>query len=113
MIRTGCCFFAVISERRPRRILLRRVMERERDSHLEGEQDLFEEFEDGSGIGSDGDNPVLRGVKRRRGIPQRGGFPCSDLSGNDTNGTEFEGIEESVCEGLVGTQRDAHENTRF
>jgi hypothetical protein len=65
---------------------------------------LLEEFEDGSGIGSNGDNPVLRGVKRRRGIAQRSGFPCSDLSGNDTNGAQLEGIEESVCEGLEARQ---------
>ena len=72
--------------------------------HLEGEQDLLEQFEDGSGIGGDGDDPVLRGVKRRGGIAQRGGFPCSHLSGDDTNGAQFEGIEESVCEGLEARQ---------
>ena len=40
---------------------------------LEREQDLLEEFEDGAGVGGDGNDPVLRGVKRRRGVAQRGG----------------------------------------
>jgi hypothetical protein len=38
--------------------------------YLEGEQDLFEEFEDRPGVGRDGDDPVLGGVKRRRGIAE-------------------------------------------
>ncbi len=68
--------------------------------HMEGEEDLLEQFEDGSGIGGDGDDPVLRGVKRRGGIAQGGGFACTHVSGDDTNCAQFEGIEESVCEGL-------------
>jgi len=73
--------------------------------HLEGEQDLLEEFEDSSGVGGDGNDPVLRGVKRRRGVAQRGGFTCAHLSGDDTNGAQFEAIEKSVCEGLEARQR--------
>jgi hypothetical protein len=46
----------------------------------------------------------LGGVKRGRGIAQRSRFPCADFSGNDTKGTQFEGIEESVCEGLETRQ---------
>jgi hypothetical protein len=72
--------------------------------HLEGEQDLLEEFEDGAGVGGDGNDPVLRGVKRRRGVAQGGGFPCAHLSGDDTHSTQFEGIEESVREGLEARQ---------
>ena len=68
--------------------------------YLEGEEDLLEEFEDRSGIGRDGDDPVLGGVKRGSGIAEGGGFACTDFSGNDTQGAQFEGIEESVCEGL-------------
>jgi hypothetical protein len=71
---------------------------------LEGEEDLLEEFEDGSGVGGDGDDSVLRGVERTRGIAERGGFTRSHLSGNDTDGTQFKGIEESVCEGLESRQ---------
>jgi hypothetical protein len=65
---------------------------------------LLEEFEDRSRIGRDGDDSVLGGVKRRRGIAERGGFACTDFSGNDTQGAQFEGIEESVCEGLEARQ---------
>jgi hypothetical protein len=72
--------------------------------HLEGEQDLLEEFEDGAGVGGDGNDPVLRGVKRRRGVAQGGGFPCTHLSGDDTHSAQFEGIEESVREGLEARQ---------
>jgi len=68
--------------------------------YLEGEQDLFEEFEDRPGVGRDGDDPVLGGVKRGSGIAKGGGFPRPHLTGNDTQGAQFEGIEESVCEGL-------------
>lgn len=67
---------------------------------LEGEQDLLEEFEDGAGVGGDGDDAVLRGVKRRRGVTQRGRFACTHVSGDNTNGAQFEGVEESVREGL-------------
>ena len=34
-----------------------------------------------------------------------GGFPRTDLSGDDTNDAQFEGIEKSVCEGLEPRQR--------
>ena len=65
---------------------------------------MLEEFEDRSRIGRDGDDSVLGGVKRRRGIAERGGFACTDFSGNDINGAQFKGIEESVCEGLEARQ---------
>jgi len=71
---------------------------------LEGEQDLLEEFEDGAGVGGDGDDAVLRGVKRGRGITQRGRFACTDLSGDNTNGAQFKGVEESVREGMETRQ---------
>jgi len=72
---------------------------------LEGEEDLLEKFKDGSGVGSDGNDSVLRGVERRRGIAERGGFARPHLSGNDTDGAQFKGVEESVCEGLETRQR--------
>jgi hypothetical protein len=68
--------------------------------YLEGEEDLLEEFEDRSGIGRDGDDPVLGGVKRGSGIAKGGGFACTDFTDNYTQGAQFEGIEESFCEGL-------------
>ena len=48
--------------------------------HLEREQDLLEEFEDGAGVGGDGNDPVFRGVKRRSAT--RWIYPCAgpDLS---------------------------------
>jgi hypothetical protein len=71
---------------------------------LEGEEDLLEEFEDGSGVGGDRNDSILRGVELRRGIAQRGGFAGSDLSGKDTDGAQFKGLEETVCEGLEAWQ---------
>src|SRR5208283_4096636 len=50
--------------------------------------------------GSDGDDSVLGGVKRGSGIAKGGGFACTDFTGNDTQGAQFEGVEESFCEGL-------------
>jgi len=37
-------------------------------------------------------------------MTKRGGFPRTDLSGDDTNGAQVEGVEESVCEGLETRQ---------
>jgi hypothetical protein len=71
---------------------------------LEGEEDLLEKFEDGSGVRSDGNDSVLRRVERRRGIAQRGGFARPHVSGNNTDGAQFKGVEESVCEGLETRQ---------
>jgi len=68
--------------------------------HLEGEEDLLEEFEDGSGVGRDRDETVEGGVQGMGGIAQGGGFAGADLSGDDRHGAQFEGIVESVCEGL-------------
>ena len=72
---------------------------------LKREQDLLEEFEDGAGVGGNGDDSVLRGMKRRGGIAQGGGFPRTHLSGDDTDGAQVEGIAKSVCEGLEARQR--------
>jgi hypothetical protein len=72
---------------------------------LKGEENLLEEFKDGAGIGSDGNNSVLRRMKRARGVAEGGGFTRSDLSRDDTDGTEFEGIKESVCQSLEAGQR--------
>jgi hypothetical protein len=68
--------------------------------YLEREEDLLEQFKDGSGVGRDGNDPVLGGVKRGSGIAEGGGFAGTDFSGNDIQGAQFEGVEESVCEGL-------------
>ena len=72
--------------------------------HLEGEQELLEEFEDGSGVGGDGNDTVLRGVKRRGGVAQGGGLPRTDLTRDDTYGAQFEGVEEALGEGLEARQ---------
>jgi len=72
---------------------------------LKGKQDLLEEFEDGTGVGGNGNDPVLRGVKRRGGMAKRGGFPRTDLSGDDTDGAQIQSIVESICKGLEARQR--------
>ena len=67
MIRTGRCFLAVISERRLSEGFSQEESNGEATGlHLEGKQDLLEQFEDGSGVGGDGNDPVLR---RCRGLP--------------------------------------------
>jgi len=38
-------------------------------------------------------------------MTKRGGFPRTDLSSDDTNSAQLEGILESVCEGLEARQR--------
>ena len=53
---------------------------------LKGKQDLLEEFENRPGVGSNGNDSVFGGVKRRRGVAEGGGFPCTDLSGDDIKG---------------------------
>jgi hypothetical protein len=72
---------------------------------LKGKQDLLEEFEDGAGVGGNGDDSVLRRMKRRCGIAQGGGFARPHLSGDDTDGAQIESIAKSVCEGLEARQR--------
>ena len=72
--------------------------------HLEREQDLLEQLEDGPGVGSNGNDPVLRGVKRTRGVAKRGRFARADLSGDDTNGAQIEGIVKSIGKGLEARQ---------
>ena len=104
MIRTGRCFLAVISAEKASEGFGQKGNGEGTGLHLEGKQDLLEEFEDGPGVGGDGNDPVLRGVKRRRGVAEGGGFPRAHFSGDDTNGAQFEGIEESVCEGLEARQ---------
>ena len=37
-------------------------------------------------------------------MTKRGGFPRANLSGDDTNGAQVEGVEESVYEGLETRQ---------
>lgn len=71
---------------------------------LKRKQDLLEEFEDGAGVGGNGDDSVLRRMKRRGGIAQGGGFARTNLSGDDTDGAQVESIGESVCEGLEARQ---------
>jgi hypothetical protein len=71
---------------------------------LKGEQDLLEQFEDGPGVGGNGNDSVFRGVKRRRGIAQGGGFAGTDLSGDDVQGTQIQSIAESICQGLEARQ---------
>ena len=71
---------------------------------LKREQDLLEEFEDRSGVGGDRDDPILRGVEGMGGIAQGGGFAGADLTGDDTDGAQFDGIEEALCEGLEARQ---------
>ena len=73
--------------------------------YLEREEDLLEQFKDGSGVGRDGNDPVLGGVKRRSGVTERGGFSRPYLSGDDTHGAQFEGVEEALGEGLEARQR--------
>jgi hypothetical protein len=73
--------------------------------YLEGEQDLFEQFEDRSGVSGDRNDPVFRGVQRRGGMAKGGGFPRANLTGNNTNSAQLKGILESVCEGLEARQR--------
>src|SRR3990172_7884623 len=72
---------------------------------LKGEQDLFEEFEDGPGVGGNGNDSVFRGVKRRGSVAEGGGFTCPHLSGDDIQGAQIQSIAESVCEGLEARQR--------
>ena len=38
-------------------------------------------------------------------MTKRGGFPRTDLSGDDTEGTQIEGIVESVCKSFEAGQR--------
>jgi hypothetical protein len=66
---------------------------------------LFEEFEDGSGVGRDGEDGILRGVERSGGVAQGGGFAGADLAGDDINGAYFNGIKEAVREGFEARQR--------
>jgi len=73
--------------------------------YLEGKQDLLEDFENRSGIGGYGKDPILRGMKGSRGVPEGSGFACSHLSRNDTDGAEVQGIEKSLCESLETGQR--------
>src|SRR4030042_778402 len=73
--------------------------------HLEGEQDLFEQFEDRSGVSGDRNDPVFRGGQRRGGMAKGGGFPRANLTGNNTNSAQLKGILESVCEGLEARRR--------
>ncbi len=73
--------------------------------HLERKQDLFEEFENGSGIGRHGNHPVLRGMKGSGGIPEGGGFTGSHFSRDDTDGAELKGVDKPVGQGLEAGQR--------
>ena len=104
MIRTGRCFLACDFGEKSSEGFGQKGDGEGTGLDLEGEQDLLEEFEDRSGVGGNGNDPVFGGVKRRGGIAKGGGFPRADLSGDDTNGAQIEGIEESVCEGLEARQ---------
>ena len=72
---------------------------------LKGKQDVLEEFEDGAGVGRNGNHPVLGGMKGSGGIPEGGGFTRSHLSGDDTDGTQFKSIEKSVCQSFEAGQK--------